>query len=286
VRTQAPNEEQAQYWNGDEAGHWIAHEARYEAMLAPFTNHLLLAAAVGRADHVLDVGCGCGASTRAAGRCAADGDALGVDLSRRLLRRARQRAREEGLANVRFQHADAQVHAFARSAFDVAISRFGVMFFADPAAAFANVARALRPAGRLAMVCWADVVDNEWIAVPGAAVARHVDLPDLGYPGGPGPFSLADPDRLSATLGSAGLAVANIDALSVPLVIGSDVADTVEFLKATGIGQSLLKDATAPAIARVTEAMNTALEPYLTTDGITLGSKSWLVTAQAPGWPA
>jgi SAM-dependent methyltransferase len=277
-----PNEEQAAYWNGDEAAHWLANEARYEAMLAPFTDHLLRAAAIRPADCVLDVGCGCGSSTLAASRRAADGDVLGVDLSSLLLRRARRRAREEGLANVRCQRADAQVHAFARFGFDVAISRFGVMFFADPVVGFANVARALRPAGRLAIVCWAGAADNEWIVVPGAAAAEHVALPDLGDPGGPGPFSFADPGRISTILGRAGLVGVDVEALSVPLNFGADVTDTVEFMKATGMGQTLLKGASVPVIAQVTEAMGAALEPYRSTDGITLGSKSWLVTARRP----
>jgi SAM-dependent methyltransferase len=282
MRSEVPNEEQARYWNGDEAHHWLTQEARYEAMLAPFTDHLLHAADVGRTDRVLDVGCGSGSSTRSAGRRAAEGDALGVDLSRQLVRQAENRAREEGLANVRFQQADAQVHVFTRAGFDVAVSRFGVMFFADPAAGFANIASALRPAGRLALVCWAAALDNEWIAVPGAAAAAFLDLSNVGDPGGPGPFSLADPDQLSTTLGGAGLIAVDIEALRVPLLLGSDVTDAVEFMKSTGVGQTLLKDADTPTVARVTEAMGAALEPYLSADGVRLGSKSWLVTARRP----
>lgn len=282
MSTQAPNQEQAEYWNGQEAAHWLAHEARYEAMLAPFTDRLLKAAAIGRAGRVLDVGCGFGATTLAAGRVAANGDALGIDLSGQLLRRAGQRARDEGLANVHFRCADAQSHTFDRSRFDVAVSRFGVMFFSDPVAAFANVASAVRPGGRLVFLCWAGALDNEWIAVPAAAIARHLDLPSLGDPGGPGPFSLADPGRLSAVLHGAGWADVGTEATSVPMILGQDVRGTVEFMTSTGMAQALLKEADAPAMARVTEAMGAALEPYLTADGVTMGSKSWLVTARRP----
>ena len=282
MRTEIPNEEQVEYWNGQEGAHWLDQEARYETMLAPLTAHLLRAAAVERTDRILDVGCGCGATTRAVGRSAAEGHALGVDLSRRLVHRGEQRAQEEGLANVRFESADAQVHPFLRSGFDVVISRLGVMFFADPVSAFANIAGALRPAGGLAVVCWAGALDNDWIAVPGAAAAEHLALPELGEPGGPGPFSLADPDRLSATLGRAGFVGVAIEEVSVPLLLGSSVTDTVQFLEATGMGQRLLKDADAPTVARVTAAIGAALEPYLSTDGIKLGSRSWLVTARRP----
>ena len=140
MRTPTLNEEQARYWNGQEAAHWLEHEDRYETMLAPFTGHLLRAAAVGFSDRVLDVGCGCGASTRAAGRMAMGGDALGIDLSRQLLRRAEQgQRRGRPRQRPRFEYADAQAHAFESSAFDIAISRFGVMFFADPVRAFARL---------------------------------------------------------------------------------------------------------------------------------------------------
>lgn len=277
------NEEQSEYWNGDEAAHWLTYEARYDAMLAPFTDHLLGAVAVSSGDGVLDIGCGCGVTTRAAGALAADGWALGVDLSGTLLRRAEQHSIEEGLNNVRFEHADVQMHTFAGAAFDAAISRFGVMFFADPVAAFANVVRGLRPRGRLAVVCWADPLDNEWITVPGAAIAQYVALPALDDPGSPGPFSFADPDRLVAVLEKAGLAEVEVAALTETLLFGSDVANTVEFLKATGFGQRFLKGADQATISQVTEALASALDPHLSDAGVRLGSKAWLATARRHG---
>ena len=279
MSTVVANAEQAEYWNGEEAAHWLACEDRYEAMLVPFTGHLLRAAAVSRPDRVLDVGCGCGGTTRAVGRVVIEGEALGVDLSSQLLRRAEQRAREQGLGNVCFEHADVQVHAFTSSVFDAAISRFGVMFFADPLAAFTNIARALRPGGRLAVLCWSDAKDNQWMVVPGAAAAQHVALPALGDPASPGPFSLADPDSIAAIFEAAGLAGVGIEEVAEPLLLGSDIADTLEFLKATGFGQRLLSGADPETIARVTNAMAAALEPHVTDEGIRLGSKAWLATA-------
>jgi SAM-dependent methyltransferase len=277
----AANDEQARYWNGGEAGHWLVHEHRYERMLAPFTGHLLGAAALAAADRVLDVGCGTGSTTRGAGRVALSGTALGVDLSVPLLRRAVQRAREDGLTNVGFEQADAQRHRFTPGGFDVIISRFGVMFFGDPVAAFANVRQGLGPGGRLVFVCWQNLADNEWIVVPGAAAAQHVTLPSLD-PAGPGPFSLGDRDRLAAVLGAAGLTGIGIEPLAEPLWVGHDVADAVEFFKATRIGQSLLRDADATTAARVTDAVQAALEPHVAPDGIWLGSRAWLVNAHNP----
>jgi SAM-dependent methyltransferase len=282
VTTAAANAAQAQYWNGVEAAHWLGHEDRYERMLAPFTGQVLGAAELGRADRVIDLGCGCGATTLAAARVAADGRVLGVDLSRRLLDRARRQRRAAGLGNVRFERADAQVHPFADAGYDAAISRFGVMFFADPLAAFRNVTRALRPGGRLAFACWAGILDNEWIAVPGAAAAPFVDLAALGDPAQPGPFALADPDRLQLLLGRAGLAEVAVQAVAESLLLGSDVPDTAAFLQATGIGRTLLADADAETSGRVAAAVHAALRRYLSADGVRLGSTAWLVTARRP----
>jgi SAM-dependent methyltransferase len=283
MKTWAPaNEEQARYWNGDEAAHWLAHEERYARMLAPFTRHLLAAAAIGRADRVVDIGCGTGSTTRAAGRAAAEGEVLGVDVSAAMLRLAARRAREEGLTNVSFCRADAQVNRFDPGAGDVAVSRFGVMFFADPAAAFANIARGLRPGGRLAFVCWQSLADNEWIVVPGGAAARHVALPALDDPDAAGPFSLGDRNRIATELSAAGLSDVMIEPIAEPLWMGTDVADAIAFLKATGIGSSLLRDADPPTVARVSEAIEAALGPYLTPGGVLLGSRAWLVTAGRP----
>ncbi|HZD69092.1 MAG TPA: class I SAM-dependent methyltransferase [Actinomycetes bacterium] len=277
-----PNEDQAQYWNGPEAGHWLVHEHRYERMLAPFTRVVLGAAAVTRTDRVVDIGCGTGSTTCAAARAACDGQALGVDISAPLLQWAKQRAQQDGLTNVCFEHGDAQTHRLAPGGFDVAISRFGVMFFSDPPAAFANIARGPRPGGRLVFVCWQNLVANEWITVPGLAAAQLVPLPPLDDPGNPGPFSLGDRHRLEAILDAAGLVDAAIEPVAEPLWLGRDVVDTVEFFKATGIGKTLLQGVDAVTASRVTEALQAALEPHLTSDGVWLGSQAWLVTARTP----
>ena len=142
------NVEQAEEWDGREGDHWVQHADRYDALSQRITPHLLDAGAVGAADRVLDVGCGCGLTSRAAAHAASAGSVLGVDLSAAMLQEAERRARAEGLTNVRFEQGDVQVHAFSPAAFDLAISRFGVMFFEDPVAAFANVASAIRPGGR------------------------------------------------------------------------------------------------------------------------------------------
>lgn len=281
-----PNDDQTQYqdqyWNGPEANHWLVHEHRYERMGASFTRLVLDAAAVARTDRVLDIGCGTGSTTCTAARAAADGQALGVDIARPLLQRAKQRARHDGLTNVRFEHGDAQTHRLAPQGFDVAISRFGVMFFSDPTAAFANIARGLRPGGRIAFVCWQPMANNEWITVLSAAAAQHIPLPPPDEPGSPGPFSLGDRQHLAAVLDAAGLVNVAIQPVVESLWLGRDVADTVEFFQASGFGQRLLQDADPATRTRVTAAVQAALEPHLTSDGVRLQSRAWLVTARNP----
>jgi SAM-dependent methyltransferase len=193
----------------------------------------------------------------------------------------KQRARHDGLTNVRFEHGDAQTHRLAPGGFDVAISRFGVMFFSDPTAAFANIARGLRPGGRIAFVCWQPVANNEWITVLSAA-AQHIPLPPPDDPGSPGPFSLGDRQRLAAVLDAAGFVDVAIQPVVESLWLGRDVADTVDFFQASGFGQRLLQDADPATRTRVMAAVQAALEPHLTSDGVRLGSRAWLVTARNP----
>jgi Methyltransferase domain len=166
--------------------------------------------------------------------------------------------------------------------FDVAISRFGVMFFSDPTAAFANIARGLRPGGRLVFVCWQSLVDNEWVTVPAGAAAQHIPLSSLNEPGSPGPFSLSDRHHLAAVLDAAGLVDVAIEPVAELLWLGCDVADTVEFFTASGIGQTLLRDADPATSTRVMAAVQVALEAHLTSDVVRLESWAWLVTARNP----
>jgi SAM-dependent methyltransferase len=274
-----PNGDQDAYWNGEEASHWVAEVDRYDEMLQPFNQHLLPVAKVERTDTMLDIGCGCGATTFAAAQLAPDGLVVGIDLSRPMIEVATDRARRTVVGNVRFSHGDVEVHPFKASAFDRAISRFGVMFFGDPVAAFSNNAGSLRPSGTLTFVCWQEALRNEWIVVPGAAVAAHVPLPDLPDGDAPGPFSLADPARIRGVLGRSGFDHVDIAAVEVPLRLGATVEDTVAFLATTGMGRVVLTDVEAPTRTRALAALSQALRPYVSGDGVRLGSRAWLVTA-------
>jgi SAM-dependent methyltransferase len=199
------NIEQAEFWS-QLAPVWLDLEDQLEEVGGP-PGQL----AVDRLDllpgqRVVDLGCGSGRTTlELASRVGPGGEVLGVDIAAEMLARGRERAARSGAGNIEFLHADVQVHDLGQARFDAAYSRFGVMFFTDPVAAFANVRTALRPGGMLSFVCWQGVFDNEWMLVPGAAVASVTgSLPPMPGPDEPGPFSLADPDRVRAVLDAAG----------------------------------------------------------------------------------
>ena len=195
LRVDPSNAERAKAWDGGEGAYWAAHADHFDRSVAAYHLPFLEAAAIGPGEQVLDIGCGTGQTTRDAARRAPSGGALGVDLSAEMIALARRLATAEGLPNARFEQADAQIYPFGEAVFDVAISRTGAMFFGDPPAAFANITRALRSGGRLALLSWQPLPANEWVAELTAALAAGRDLP-APPPEAPGPFALADPDRV------------------------------------------------------------------------------------------
>jgi SAM-dependent methyltransferase len=273
-----PNAAMAELWNGISGENWLIHDELHDRALAPWGDAVLGAAAPGPGDRVLDVGCGTGAMTREAARRAADGTALGVDISAPILARARAKAEAEGVGNVTFRVADAQVHPFAPASLDVAMSRFGVMFFDDLVAAFANVARALVPGGRLACTCWAPVEENEWARLPAATVAAHVGPPTVA-PGAPGPYSLSDPARIRAVLGDAGFVRVGITAAARPMYLGADAGEAYAHVRSSGMTRALLDGKDPAAVDAAERALRSLYEDLARGGDLTLGAKAWLVTA-------
>ena len=278
------NTDQAERWNsGEDLAHWLDNQARYDRMNEPFTALILDAAAFRPGAQVLDVGCGCGGTTLAAARLIAPGQGVGVDLSGPMLARARARAEAAGLSNAVFQQGDAQVHPFGPARFDTVISRFGTMFFADPVAAFANVRSAVRPGGRLIFVCWQPLAANQWLLVPGAALAEHLPPPGFGSGDGPGMFAFADPDRVRPILAAAGWR--DIEITSEPRSIlvggGGSVDDAVEFLRTGSMGRMMLAGADADTVDRAVASVRAALTPYADAEGVHLDAGVWLVQAAA-----
>jgi SAM-dependent methyltransferase len=216
-------------WDGSEGAFWTDQARRFDETLANCHGPFLAAAAICHSDRVLDVGCGTGQATRDVARVAVDGFALGVDLSSQMIALARETAATEGLDNVEFRHADAQIHPFERAAFDVVISRMGSTFFGDPIAAFSNVHRALLPRGRLVLLTWQGVTDNEWLTDFRTAMAAGRDLP-LPPPDAPSPFALSDPDRVRAILDAAGFTDVSFQSLYEPIRFGLNPDDAFDFV--------------------------------------------------------
>src|SRR6266511_2984083 len=269
----------AQAAPGRREGTAMRHAASYDAELRRHNEVLRPAVGVQLHDHVLDIGCGTGQTTRQAARTARTGSALGVDISAPAIKRARELARAEGLRNVTFEHADALVHRFPPERFDLAISRFGTMFFDDPVAAFANIGRALRPAGRLVMMVWQARERNEW------DVAIHQSLeaaegPMAGASGGPDPFSLADPPTVKEILQAAGFAGVAFTDIHEPVYYGPDVAAALDWVRGFTCTSEVLKRLDPVAAERALVRLRDALAAHMSDEDVWFNSRSWIVTAR------
>jgi SAM-dependent methyltransferase len=266
-------------WDGDEGAQWADNAERYERAGWRMWEQFLKAVPVGPADAVLDIGCGTGKSTRAMARLATAGSALGIDLSARMLARARAAAESDGIPNVRFEQADAQVHRFGAGVFDLAVSSFGCMFFADPVAAYKNIGTALKPGGRLALLAWRDIASNEWIVAMRNALAVGRDLP-MPPPNAPGPFAFADADHVRRVLGDAGFADVRLDEIDSFQELGSDAADAFSFVRTMGVVRGLTQDLEEAVRDQAMTAVQEALAAHETGDGVLFGAAAWLITAK------
>lgn len=278
------NEEMGRYWNEEGGTSWVAEQARFDAQLAPFADVVLRTAAPQPGERVLDVGCGTGALTVALGRAVApDGSVLGLDVSEPMVELARARA-EDAEVPVHHLVGDAQTVDLADvEPFDLLVSRFGVMFFDDPTAAFANLRSALAPDARMAFVCWQGFDVNPWMSVPMGAALEHVPAPPQTDPTAPGPWAFADPARVGGLLGEAGFDDVAIDPFEGELTLagGGDAASVLDFLRSTSLGRLLLQQED-PTVAEVVErAVLEALEPYEDDGEVRLGFSTWVVTARA-----
>lgn len=281
---QGTNEKQIAYWNETGGPKWVRLQEELDAQLAPLADAMMETALIEAESRVLDVGCGCGATTLAIARRVERGSVIGVDASEPMLDHARNRAKEEGLNNIEFLQADAQVYAFEERAFDVVTSRFGVMFFEDARAAFSNFRRALRSGGRLSFVCWQALEKNPRAYIPRDAAAQHLELPEPPGPGEPGPFSLAEEDYLRYILSTAGFEDVQIESWvrDLPTAGGASLDDAVEFIIECGPLARPLAEVEAPVRLKVRDAVREAVRPYHTPDGLVMTWAVWRVTATAP----
>lgn len=255
----------------------VAHALRLEAELCRYQERLRVAFDVGVGDRVLDIGCGAGGTTLEAASAAGSGSALGVDLSEPVVAHARRLAAEQGRHNVSFECADAQVHPFPSDHFDLGISRFGTMFFADPVAAFTNLARALRPGARLVQLVWQDRERQEWV--------RAITTTLAGGPGparaGADPFSLADPATMTGILTAAGLTDVTSAELNEP-VYYRPAAEAFDFVLGLRMTRDALAGLDGDETARALDRLRALLDTRDTGDGVWFDSSARLVTARAP----
>ena len=265
------------YW--DRAGRvWVEQQALLDRMYQPIAKAVVDRADLRAGEAVLDVGCGSGATTfEAAWRVGPQGRAAGADISGALLELARRRAGEQGLEGVDFVHADVQTHAFDPS-FDAIVSRFGVMFFPDPVAAFANLRRALKPGGRLAFACWRSPEDNAIAQVPLEAAAPFLPEVPKFERNAPGRFGFADPERVRSILAEAGWREVEIEPLDDPTPVSFDELMTMSLR--VGPLNPILSNADEALRARVRDAVAKALFPYVTDGLARMNSACWLVTAR------
>lgn len=263
------NAQQREYWN-TAGGKWRVHQAEMDRHLAAVTDRLLARAAPAPGQRVIDVGCGAGSITLLLARAVGDGRVLGIDISEVLLAAARQRANADRVGNVEFVLADAQVHGFPAEAYDLAVSRFGVMFFDDPVAAFRNLARALRPGGRFAFASWGPLEGNPWFLVPQQAAARHLGPGEPQPPHAPGPLAFSDVAYVEDLLREAGLEAVAVAAERVVLDGGASLQELAAFSGKFGPAARRIGETGASAEVQALIAAEVAegFRPYAGADGV------------------
>ena len=276
------NTEQIAYWNGSGGQHWTHRQQAQDNLLAPISQALIERAAPRAGERAIDIGCGCGATTLELAACVgSEGYVLGVDISAPMLARARERAPHG--TPVQFVEADATDYAFEAGRSDLIVSRFGVMFFAQPAISFANLRRGLRSGGRLAFVCWRDPLQNPWQMVPLQAAMEHVPrMPEQG-PEAPGPFSFAREERVHRILAEAGFTSIGMEPLDfqLDLAAGRGLDAAVESALEIGPASRALEGQPVEVREAAAQSIRKALADALVGRTVPLGSAVWVVTARS-----
>jgi len=280
------NAEQIKYWNGEAGTHWADHNDEMDTMLRPLGATAIDRAAPAAGEHVLDIGCGCGGTTLdLAEHVGESGRILGVDISETMLGLANKRignlpAKLQAVPS--FALADASTFTFPKNEYDLLFSRFGVMFFADSTAAFANMRQALKPKGRLTFLCWGPPSENDWITTPLMAAREHLPPTEATDPKAPGPFAFADTDYVGGILAAAGFANIHVEATSPVMKIGrgGSVEDTAEFFMEVGPVARALIDQNDSVRGRVKNAIADTIADRFRNGFAEMGARCWIVSGE------
>jgi SAM-dependent methyltransferase len=274
------NDEQIAYWNDAAGETWAKLQRVLDRQIEPLGREAMRRLGPRAGERILDVGCGCGQSSlELAAQVGPTGSVLAVDVSRPMLAVAAERRLAAPERRVEFREADAQSAAFEAAGFDAAYSRFGVMFFTDPIAAFANIRRALRPSGRLAFVCWRPLAENQWMRVP--LEAARAELPPAAPPDpqAPGPFAFADAARVRAILEAAGWTDVRIEPFDAEIG-GTDLDDAVRLVCRIGPLGAAIRER-PDSLAAIGVAVREALVAHLRPTGVWMAAAVWIVRASA-----
>ena len=281
TESDGPNAQQRSYWNEIAGPKWVQLDALINDQIAALGMEAIERADPQSGESVLDVGCGCGhSSLELARRVGSTGRVVGVDLSEPMLGLARSRASD--LPQLAFETADAQTRVFEAGCFDLVFSRFGVMFFEDPLAAFGNLFDALAPRGRFVFVCWQEIGKNPWMAVPGAAAMQHLDLPAPSDPFAPGPFAFADAARVAGMLEAAGFEAVRHESYENRVVVGRGLGgeQILDFLVQMGPAGAAMREAPPELQQRIRASVAEAVQPLIGDEGMVADAATWIVHAQ------
>ena len=275
---------QVEYWNSDAGNKWVANQERLDRQLGILTDRLFEHTDIQVGERIIDIGCGTGATIlRSAPATGTGGTVLGLDISHPMLDLARKRSKEQGgMAHLELRIADAQNETFDPGGYDLIMSRFGVMFFDDPVAAFANLLSALRPGGRLCFVCWGPLANNPWFNIPRTAAIQYLGTPAPAQPRAAGPMAFAETDYVMDILTGAGYADIRIETETCDLVGAATVKETANISLNTGPAYRLLKsqNASPEIVASIEADIETAFAPYLQSDAVKVPAELHFVHAK------
>jgi SAM-dependent methyltransferase len=268
------------FWNSEATRRWVTEQARIDRLFLGVTEAVLAAAAPRRGESVLDVGCGTGTILlRTAEAVGPEGQVLGIDISEQQLALAQRRIDDAGAMNARALLDDAGTHDFPTAVFDLAVTRFGVMFFADPVAAFSNIRHGMKPGGRLALAVFRPGSENPWATASLVAIRHLVTPPAPPGPEEPGQFGWGDPERVRRILGGAGFRDVVLTPLDLAITIGRNATEAAEFATFIGQGARLLHGLPDTTREAARSAFETFFKAYEGPDGVSLPGGLWIVSA-------